>query len=533
VIESVENDIKVDDLKSSFAGGQFETYERLINLLWDEGRFEEAFQYNERARARAFLDQLAGGSVDFRAGTDAAILQKEHDLRADIGSLRTQLISLHSRPATGTDKNAIASIQSELDRREGQYTRLLTEIKIQSPKAASLVSVDVASLIEVQRLLDANTTLVEYFVTKDRILIFMITRNSFETASVDVDRRTLEDTITSFRDFASLDDPHPASLQKLDSWLMDPIRNRLKTSVVGIIPHGVLHYLPFAALTDGKQYLGQNYILFSLPSASVLSLLRKKTGPSSGTILALGNPLTNEPGLATLKFSEQEVDSISKLYGVRSLTGKGAAETVLYSQAGDATIVHLSAHGTYNPANPLFSAVYLAADSQNDGRLEVHEIYGMDLTRRTELVVLSACETSIGSVSSGDEVQGMARAFLYAGAPTVIASLWSVDDEATALFMQHFYTHLRAGMGKAQALQQAQNDLREEYPHPYYWAAFVLTGDAGKTLEMEALHQGPPVTKQRKDSDNRVAVGILGLLTMGVAALWLGRKKFRRTGQKK
>ena len=120
-----------------------------------------------------------------------------------------------------------------------------------------------------------------------------------------------------------------------------------------------------------------------------------------------------------------------------------------------------------------------AGDDKNDGRLEVHEIYGLDLTGATDLVVLSACQTQVGEASGGDEVVALNRAFLYAGTPTVIASLWNVDDKATALFMERFYTHLREGKGKAEALRQAQLDLRTDYPHPYYWAGFTLVGDMG------------------------------------------------------
>ena len=118
----------------------------------------------------------------------------------------------------------------------------------------------------------------------------------------------------------------------------------------------------------------------------------------------------------------------------------------------------------------------LAPDDKNDGALELHEVYQLDLAK-TDLVVLSACETSRGQLSAGDDIIGLNRAFIYAGAPTVIASLWTVDDEATRVLMIAFYGYLKQGFGKAAALTQAQLDLRKQFPHPYYWAAFVLTGD--------------------------------------------------------
>jgi CHAT domain-containing protein len=232
-------------------------------------------------------------------------------------------------------------------------------------------------------------------------------------------------------------------------------------------------------LTDGKNYLSNQYVLFSLPSASVLPFVKSKKKSKLDTILALGNPITTEP-LEDLEFAQQEVENIAKLYGTQALVGKDATESALRSAVDQASILHFASHGQYNPNNPLFSTLYLASTSQDDGRLEVHEIYGLNLTKATNLVVLSACETQEGQLSAGDEVVGMTRAFLYAGTPSVIASLWRVNDRATGLLMERFYSYLQQGMDKAEALQQAQIKVRAEYPqysHPYYWAAFVLTGD--------------------------------------------------------
>jgi len=191
------------------------------------------------------------------------------------------------------------------------------------------------------------------------------------------------------------------------------------------------------------------------------------------------------------------------------------------SQVGSASILHVAAHGEYNPSNPLFSVLYLAGDADDDGRLEVHEIYGLDLTKATDLVVLSACKTDVGAVSAGDEVVGLNRAFLYAGTPTVIASLWNVDDEATTFLMGRFYTHLRQGMGKAEALQAAQTEVRNnlKWAHPYYWAAFVLTGDAGKMTGITPGKLAEPVS---------VNTGLLIILVMALGLLlWVGFRTSR------
>lgn len=481
LIESIQNDLKVEEFKASFAGEMVVVYEDLVDLLWAEGRFEEAFNYVERARARAFLDQFANGVVDYRAGSEAALLEREQILRGQVTTNRAQLFALLNRPANEWDKEAIAMTEAELEEAEQKYSRFLGELKVQSPEAASLVGVDVASLAEIQSLLDAETALVEYFVLEERTLAFVITKDSKQSVTLDVSREKLAETINNFRtlDFAVLGDAHSANLQQLHTWLITPLQAHLTTSKLVIVPHRVLHYLPFTALTNGERYLSDDYALSVLPSANVLRFLPEKRKPNADTILALGNPTIETPLLQSLSYAAQEAETVAALYGKEAKVGASATESMVWSQAGQNGILHLAAHGQYNSHNPLFSTIHLASDEQNDGRLEVHEIYGLDLTQATDLVVLSACQTQTGEVSGGDEVVALNRAFLYAGTPTVIASLWNVDDKATGLFMERFYIHLRAGKGKADALRQAQLDLRadETYGHPYYWAGFTLVGD--------------------------------------------------------
>jgi CHAT domain-containing protein/Flp pilus assembly protein TadD len=475
-IESIQGDIKVEELKASYASQQVDLYEGLIILLWSQGDFETAFNYVERARARAFLDQLANGGVDFRAGADSTLLEQEQALKTQIVALSQQLITLRNRPKNEWDNETITQIENKRTALQEDYQDLLVQLKIQSPETANLISVDVAPLAEIQGSLDADTTLVEYFVTDDLTLAFIITHDSFKTVPLNISREQLTEEITLFRDFADLDEPHPLSLKNLHDWLIAPLQPHLNTTQLSIIPHGILHYLPFAALTDGNRYLSDDYALSSLPSASILRYLPEKRKSTTGNLLALGDP--DIPGLSPLDYAEDEVKAIAPLFNTQPLLGKAATESTVWAEASQSGIVHLAVHGEYNLYNPLFSAIRLVGDTENDGSLQVHEVYGLDLTNATNLVVLSACQTKIGELSRGDEVVGLNRAFLYAGTPTVMASLWNVDDAATGLLMKQFYTHWQGGMSKAEALQQAQKDVRETHPHPYYWAAFSLTGDA-------------------------------------------------------
>ncbi len=525
ILESVRALAGSEAGRAGFIAQYADLYASAVKLYHQQGRDVEAFLTSERGRARAFLDSLATGQVALTDDTAADLLAREQAAYAARQAAQDALAK--ARALNPPDPALVADLETQLAAAEQEHAAALAAIEARSDQLAALVPgrSTVLDLSQVQALLDSQTTLISYYILGDEgILAFIITRDTFEVVELDVTRQGLTEAITTFRDFASLDDPHPASLQQLYGWLIAPLKPQLKTSAIGVIPHGVLHYLPFAALTDGTRYLSDDYVLFTLPSASALPFIQENRKPEADTVLALGNPVSDEPGLSTLNFAEQEVKAIAELYDGQPLIGKAATESTVRSGVHNASILHLAAHGEYNPFNPLFSAIYLAGDADNDGRLEVREIYGLDLKAATDLVVLSACQTQLGELSAGDEVVGLNRAFLYAGAPTVVASLWNVDDEATALLMERFYIHLREGMGKAQALRQAQVELRAKYPHPYYWAAFVLTGDAG------------PITAPRSNALYVYAVlGAcvlvmafgFGIVLSGVAGVW-GWGRFRQ-----
>jgi CHAT domain-containing protein len=243
-----------------------------------------------------------------------------------------------------------------------------------------------------------------------------------------------------------------------------------------IIPHGSLHYLPFAALFDGEAYLIDRFTLISDPSASVLRFISDKRKEESDAVLAFGNPVTEH---APLPYTETEVWSISEVMrGVDVYIGKSATETLGKNIFSDYNIIHLACHGKFNEDAPLLSSLYLTGDQKNDGELNVHELFSLDLTG-SSLVVLSACETGLSEVMKGDELIGLSRGFLYAGTPSLLVTLWEVADESTARLMVTFYENVRLGMSKPEALAEAQRTLKdkEQYEHPFYWAPFVLIGD--------------------------------------------------------
>jgi CHAT domain-containing protein len=258
-----------------------------------------------------------------------------------------------------------------------------------------------------------------------------------------------------------------------DGWLAGVTR-------VVLVPHGVLHYLPFAALprgTGGGQHmLVQDYALDYLPAASALVYGNETRGPD-GNLFALA------PSSSRLRFAPQEARSVGSFYPARSLVlvGRGATKSAFEQQAGNFKIIHLAAHGFFDPVNPIFSGLDLEPDKHDDGRLRVYEILRLHL--HTQLVTLSACETALGSgyfseYPAGDDIVGLTRAFLYAGSSSVMASLWEVNDRSTLQFMQTFYSNLQR-TDEASALRKAQLAMIEShgrYSQPYFWAPFILVG---------------------------------------------------------
>ena len=349
------------------------------------------------------------------------------------------------------------------------------QLQQQAPELSSLVSVTPVTVEEIQGKLPADEVLVEYYAEGKELYAFVLSRSGLQgiklngeglTADVQNFRQALQDTRSTYhRDLAG----------KLYNRLVRPLEGSMKTRNVLIVAHGPLHYLPFNALHDGNSYLIERYSLRLLPSASVLKYLKGVRPQTAGTLLAFGNPDLGDPQL-DLKYAQAEALSVSKILpNSKALVRREASESAFKRYGEGFRYLHIASHGTFNADSPLPSALLLAKDSANDGTLTVGELYSMRLN--ADLVTLSACETGLGKIANGDDVVGLPRGFLYAGSRSIVASLWKVDDEATAYLMTRFYGALK-GTSKREALRLAQLETRKKYSPPYYWAAFQLTGEA-------------------------------------------------------
>lgn len=477
-------DIGVEELLTAFLAGYSQSlYQDLIGLLIAQGRVEEAFDYTERARARAFLQLLGNHRREPARGADARLVEEAAVLRARIEEWQLALQSAPPREQ--------ARLSEDLRHAREQFASLLVRLKVSNAEYGTFPQIEPLKLKSVQAGLPSDTTLISYFVTPGTVHAWVVDRETLQYVPLTLNAEDLRQAVCwadgvgrqGGRGLRLLGSGcgESASSEKVYDQLFAPLAEKIRNPRLLLVPHGVLHYIPFAALRNPAtgRYLLEDYTLLYAPSASALSFLRGKETPVEGRALVLGDPTTSASDLTPLPAAQREATAVARALGTSPLLGPEAAESRLFGLAGQVDLLHIAAHGIFDPASPLFSRIALAPGQGRDGNLEVHEILSeLDLTG-VNLVVLAACSTAAGKRSEGDEIAGLTRAFLYAGSPGVISSLWDIDDEASALLMEELYRRLLAGASAAEALRQAQLTLLREPRHsdPYYWAAFSLAGD--------------------------------------------------------
>jgi CHAT domain-containing protein len=458
VIEGQRATLNTEASKIGFVGDKQAVYQYLVAALLAESRNAEAFEFVERAKSRALVDMLA-------AKQDFAV----HTVNAQ--QVRTLLAQVNTTESEARIQGGDAAIAGK----RSLAVQLRRDLQTQAPELASLVNVTYSSAKDIQARLPADEVLVEYYYDDKKVYAFVITRERLQV--VWLEGGNLAQDVKAFRE--ALDSPkdnrYLALAQKLHRQLFQPLEATLTKQHVLIVAHGALHYLPFNALHDGREYVIDRYRLRQLPSASVMPYLRGTRQAKTGTLLAFGNPDLGDKRY-DLAYAQAEAQAITRVVpGARALVRRDATETAFKQQGVNYAYVHFASHGEFNADAPLNSALLLAKDKTNDGALTVGELYSMRLN--ADLVTLSACETGLGKIANGDDVVGLTRGFLYAGSRSIVASLWKVDDEATAYLMTRFYGALK-GTSKREALRLAQIETRKKYVHPYYWAAFQLTGEA-------------------------------------------------------
>lgn len=460
-IETQRSTIAREAARIGFVGDKQGVYLRLVTLLVAAGRPAEAFEAAERAKARALVDLLAGR--DIRGGRDTR------------PQLREQLRDYASAAqAAATIDTALPA--AEVAQRRSTLIDMRKRLQDDAPATAALVTGATPTAAAIQAHLRSGEILIEYFGDEVHLFGFVVSRQTLR--AVRLDGRGLAGDISHLRtrvDTPDSGDPLPVARQ-LYARLITPLELPGGPMRLSIVPHGAMHYLPFAALHDGEAYLVERSPLRLLPAAGVLPFVVAAPANTRG-ILVMGNPDLGAPHL-DIAYAGDEARAIAALYPEATLLlRQQARERNFKRDAGKYRHLHLAVHGKFQPEAPLSSGLLLVGGDQEDGVLSAGELY--DLTLDADLVTLSACETGLGKVEGGDDVVGFTRGFLFAGARSLVASLWSVDDRATRDLMVRFTRNL-GHLAKDEALRDAQLAVLHQYRHPFYWSAFQLTGDAGE-----------------------------------------------------
>ena len=480
IIESIRGKLTIEEFKSMYIDTKIEVYESLIKLLLRMGMEEEAFNLSERARSRAFLDMLGNKKISIKKGSDKELIDQEQSLTVQINHLKKQLQRNSFQPV-GTEEMRTNEemLYEELVIAQREYENILQRLKLINSSYSALITIEPSKLSGIQSKLDDESVLIDYWTDKEQLVVWVISKNKFSTVVLPEKLSEITNKVKLCRESIKYysDSASKVELAKMYKVLILPIEEKIRNfKNLCIIPHRSLHLLPFHALLKGNKYLIEKYNLFYSPSSSIYYKYQEKEAIAGNNFLgmALGN--LDIGYFLGLPGTKKELSSISELYTSKTLKyEEESTEEFLKKEANNYNIIHLATHGNFNSEQPLYSFLLFAPTENEDGQLAVHEVFGLNLNAR--LVTLSACQTGLGDISQGDELVGLSRGFLYAGASAIIVSLWSVADDPTAILMTRFHAYL-ANHSLLTALTLAQRDVIKKYDNPYYWAPFLLIGNS-------------------------------------------------------
>jgi len=483
-------------LRAAHLAAREEAYSDQVMVLLRMGRVGEAFETADRARGRSLLEQLLASRGENETGRVAGDLFVGEELLRRINELADRMDEIEANPPESRSpdlKRQASLLRQALEEARAAYTAALVRAGDVDPRGTTLLGGAPMDRRSVGKALRPDEALLEYHVTGEGVLLFVVTPDSIRYFSAEVPRTTLASRVRVARAATGSGewDPEnrPLALERLFDTLIEPaVRSGVlqNTTRLLIVPHGELTYLPFAALWNEStgRYLVQDYVITHLPSAAILPVLRVPS--EAGHLTASGlAPFPEE-----LPATRTELVALNRAVpGTRTSYGGEATEARLREDLASGRSVHVATHGLLNPRNPMFSRIALArgtAVPHDDGRLEVHELLGLRIN--SPIVYLSGCETGVGaewstSFARGDDFANLSQAFLYAGARTVIATLWPVQDEGASRFAELFYLGVpRLDVGEALAQTQRAMIADPRYAAPYYWAAYRLSGSSDLLL---------------------------------------------------
>ncbi len=545
IVESQRTKVAREDLRLSYFAAKRDYYDLYVGVLMDLHRADPAGDWAdlalaaaERARARSLLDLLGEELAGLREGVDPDLLDAEREAarRLDAAERRRETLL-----AGAHDEAEAARAEDEVGTLLARYREVRAELRTRSPRYAALTQPETLDAAAIRRdLLDADTVLLEYFLGRDRGVLWAVTRDGLTAhelparATIDEAARAVLDRLTARNDpelgtpgespvarrlrVERADAGLPAAAAALARIVLAPAANEIRGRRLAVVADGILRYVPFAVLPDPDDG-GENpppliagHEIVNLPSASTLAVLRGEAAgrpPASHLLAVVADPVfsTDDPRLARagaagsaaaappevrrdifrrLPFSRLEAEGIAALAPpeevMTALDFAASSPTVTGGDLAAYRYLHFATHAVLDDEHPELSGLALstvdAAGRAQDGFLRLHDVYNLHLD--AELVTLSACETALGREVRGEGLVGLTRGFLYAGSERVVASLWSVQDRATAELMRRFYRGMLAeGRSPAAALRAAQTSLSTDprWRSPYFWAPFVLVGE--------------------------------------------------------
>jgi len=536
LIEQLRSKIASDDLRMSYFASVQGYYQFQLNLLMqlhqqhpERGYDTQAFNTSERSRARVLLELLYESNLDIRQGVSPDLLEDEDTLLQTLKNIETRRIATLSRERGNTQeetdalKAEITALDKETDDTLAQLDLLKVQLKADNPAYAALQYPEPLTLSQVQQqVLDKDSLLLQYAIGEDRSYLWAVTPTEMTVHTLPGAAElaeAIEPFYSTLETSGNTEDAIAETAKNLSDIILAPVADKLPGKRLIVVADGELHAIPFAALSEpGKAdytpLIAQHEIV-NLPSASAIAISRQQVAgrtPAPKTLAVLADPVytSDDPRLGTgsapsevpieiqrnlrefdlrsvarLPYTRQEADTLLALVPANQRTAVFDFDAdynwATQAQLNQYRYIHFATHGFANPSQPELSGILLSlvnpqGSKRDNGILRLHDIFNLDLP--AELVVLSACQTGLGTDTNGEGLVGLTRGLMYAGTPRVLVSLWNVNDEKTSILMSKFYRGiLEGGLTPAAALRQAQIQMWQEYQDPNLWAAFVLQGE--------------------------------------------------------
>lgn len=584
VTENIRRVSTSGDLMAAFSATVHDRYESYVECLMRKSVTQaskslvvRAFETSELSRARSLTELLRTTQTVLVPGIEPQLAEREKSLRQSLKVKEDSRVTLLAKEYT---QEQLRALDAELEDLEKQYQEITQTIRSRYPSYQQVTAPTTLDLRQIQEqvIVDDQTLLLEYNLGLDKSYVWAVTRNelkSYELPPLNQINEAAQKVYNLLKTSAGTRNANELAqaTRELSQMVISPVTAELNKSRLIVVADGPLHYIPFQILTlptAGDQPLVATTEIVNSPSASILGQLRQEAlrkKPPTKTLAAFGDPVfasnyaqrresdsnsyvaalqglpderwrqsvrdieangdSIDPNkIPGLYFAKHELLSLENVAGSQTFLATGFDATPEKLKNTDLTeyaILHFATHGILNPKRPENSGLFLSTMTRDgkpqNGFVGLEEIYRLHTP--VNLVVLSACQTGLGKDVRGEGLIGLTRGFMYAGASSVVSSLWKVDDEVTAELMKHFYTNmLQRGMPPAAALRAAQNSIREQpqWSSPYYWAAFTFQGDY-----QEGIKVVPSTVRDKK----QMAVVISAMLLLVVAGV-LSYRYFRR-----